>query len=744
MINEKELKEKYGKICNLLSERKLKPAFDLLDQLISVNSLGEYRDEFASLEQNYKFMLKYTVEGINDPERQKIYDHLLISSFELADNTNENLRMKYSQSIEYQKKRGFVRHYIADFKAFFHDLENDSIQKELRTLLTEETAGNTETRMDAEIHLQKIFTLFYHLWFTDHLTENEIEYIRSFLDNEAFPFYEKSLIVTGLTLSLLRFFNEKKIILLFNAYENLNEEVSQRALIGLLIGIYHYDRRMPLFHAITGRLQILIEDQRFKSNFEKSILQFIRSKETEKIQRKLQDEIIPEMIKLSPNLRNKLSIESLLGEGLSEDKNPEWHEIMKDAPELLGKMEELTEMQLEGSDVFLSSFSMLKQFPFFSELANWFFPFTPDHPEVKKNPVNKESGEDLSFLQLIMKSPMLCNSDKYSFFFSILNIPPDYKKMVSDSLKSEAEQFDEITKDESFLAHSKTAEKIISQYIRDLYRFYKIHPQHDGFEDIFAWKFDFHNKFAFSKLLGEDLKIQRSIAEFNFAKNYFLEAADIFELLLKNDDDAEMLQKLAFCYQKMGDYKKALHFYLKADLFDQNKLWNLKKIALCYRNLKKTAKALEYYQQAEILESDNLSLYVSIGQCQMEMNLYEEALKSYYKVEYLNPGNKKIWRPIGWCSFLVGKIEQAAKYYERLIEDHPNKYDLLNMGHVQWCLGNRKAALDFYKKSINDPGSSEKDFMEAFDEDLQHLLRQGIDPDDVPIMLDQLRYFLED
>ena len=744
MITDKELKDNYQQICNQLSSRKLKPAFDLLEQFISGTGLGEFHDDYIILEQNYKFMLKYTLEGINDPERQRIYEHLLISTFELADNSYENLRMKYSQSIEYQKKRNFSKQFITNLDGLLQDLEKFSIQKELRTLLTDPSDGSDDSRIADETHLQKIYTLFYHLWFADKLKENEIQFFTKFLKNEAYPSYEKSLIVTGLTLSLMRFFDENKIILLFNTYDVLDEEVSQRALIGLLLGIYHYDERMPFFHAITGRLEIMIEAPRFKSNFEKSILQFIRSKETEKIQRKLQDEIIPEMIKLSPNLRNKLSIESLLSEGLLEDKNPEWQEILKDAPGLMGKMEELTEMQLEGADVFLSSFSMLKQFPFFSELANWFFPFTPDHPEIKRNPINKESGEDLAFTQLIMKSPMLCNSDKYSFFFSILNIPHDYKKMVSDSLKAESEQFEEIAKDESFLAHSKKAETIISQYVRDLYRFFKIHPQREDFEDIFAWRFDFHNKFAFSKLLGEDLKIQRNIAEFNFAKNYFREAADIYELLLQKNDDAEMLQKLAFCYQKMGNYKKALNFYLKADLFDQNKCWNLKKIALCYRNLKKPDKALDYYQQAVIFESENLSLHVSIGQCQLEMNLFEDALKSYYKVEYLSPGNKKIWRPIGWCSFLVGKIEQAEKYYERLISDSPNKYDLLNMGHVQWCLGNRKKALDYYKQSINNPESSEKDFMEAFNEDLHHLIRQGVNQDDVPIMLDQLRYFLED
>ena len=740
----KELKDKYTQICNLLSARKLKPAFDLLEKLISGTGLAELHEQYSSLEQNYKFMLKYTVEGINDPERQKIYEHLLISTFELSDITYENLRMKFSQTIEYQKKRGFAKHFITNLESFSNDLEKYSIQKELRTLLSDSSSESSDIYLDAELHLQKIFTIFYHFWFVDRLTGDEIQFLGSFLRNDSSPSFEKSMVITAITLSLMRYFDEHKIILLFNACEDEDEEVSQRALIGLVIGIYYYDQRMPFFHAITGRLQIFMENKRFRYGFEKTILQFIRSKETEKIQRKLQDEIFPEMIKLSPNLRNKLSIESMLGEGLTEDKNPAWQEILKDAPGLMGKMEELTEMQMEGADVFLSSFSMLKHFPFFSELANWFFPFTPQHPEILRNPINKESTEDLAFTQLIMKSPMLCNSDKYSFYFSIMNIPPDYKKMVSDSLKAEAEQLDEIAKDGSFLTPNKNAEIIISQYIRDIYRFFKIHPQHADFEDIFAWKFDFHNKFAFSKLLGEDRKMQRNIAEFNFAKNYFHEAADLYEMLLLETDDAEMLQKLAFCYQKMGDYKKALNFYLKADLFDQNKLWNYKKIALCYRNLKKSAKALEYYQLAEILESDNLTLQISIGQCQMELNLIEQALKTYYKVEYLSPGNKKIWRPIGWCSFLLGRIDQAEKYYDRLISDHPNKYDLLNMGHVQWCLGNRKTALEYYKKSINDSDSSEKDFMEAFDEDVQNLIKQGVNPDDVPIMLDQLRYFLED
>ena len=740
MMTDIDINQNHALICNLIANRELKPAFDLLQRLISANGIGEYMDEYDNLEQNYRFMLKYTVEGINDPERQKVYQHLLVSTFELTDKTKDDLKMKYSQHVEYQKKRGFTKLYIADFPSYLDILKEFYMEKELHSILN----SNNGTYIEAEAHLQKVFMLFYHFWFTNKLKADEIEFFRNFIHLEMVPFHEKAILVTSITLSLLRYFDENKLILLFECYDYKDLEINQRALIGLLIALYHYDQRMPYFQGISGRLDILMENPRFKANLEKTILQFIRSKETEKIQHILQDEILPEMLRLSPNLRNKLSLEGLLSEGLSDEKNPGWQEIFKDSPGLMGKMEELTEMQMEGADVFMSSFSMLKSFPFFSEFANWFMPFSPDHPELLKIGANMDPEQFNVFLEMIMKSPMLCNSDQYSFCFSLQNITSDYKKIVSQALKAEFDQMEEIEKDKSYLNGNQKAETASGKYIRDLYRFYKLYPQREGFEDIFNWRFDFHAKYSFAGLLKEDAKIQRNIAEYYFAKNFFPEAADVYEILLKDKDDPEVIQKLAFCYQKQGQYKKALEYYLKAELYDQNKAWNLKKIALCYRNLKNPLKALENYQQAVMLEPENLSLHVSIGQCHTELLEYEEALKSYFKVEYLSPGNTKIWRPIGWCSLLVGKLDQAEKYYSQLINDNPNKYDLMNMGHVQWCLGNRKAALDFYKRSINSVDNSEMEFMEAFHEDLPQLLKQGVVSDDVPIMLDQLRYSLQE
>ena len=51
-----------------------------------------------------------------------------------------------------------------------------------------------------------------------------------------------------------------------------------------------------------------------------------------------------------------------------EDKNPEWETFFKESPDVYNKLEEFTNLQMEGADVFLGAFAMLKQFDFFNEI----------------------------------------------------------------------------------------------------------------------------------------------------------------------------------------------------------------------------------------------------------------------------------------------------------------------------------------------------------------------------------------
>jgi len=386
---------------------------------------------------------------------------------------------------------------------------------------------------------------------------------------------------------------------------------------------------------------------------------------------------------------------------------------------------------------------MLKMFPFFNELSNWFMPFFVSNPAVEEafEGTSQMNGD---LLKIIDKAPIFCNSDKYSFCFSLQNMPEENRQFMAGGMTAEMNMLDEMNSQDELIEPGKKAALVSNRFVQDLYRFYRLHPRKNDFEDIFSWPFDFHNKHILAGILKDDDKILRNIAEFYFLKDYFGEASEIFSYLLKHEKNGELFQKLGYCRQRMNNYEKALEAYKKAELYDLNRKWNLNKIALCYRNLKQPEKALEYYRLSESMDAESLATQLNIGHCLLELGEYEEALKCYFKVEYLKPGNKKVWRPIAWCSFVTGKKEQAEKYFQRLIDNVPNKHDWMNMGHVQWCMGRRKVALEYYKKSIAQDEFSESLFFEVFKEDLPFLLEQGVDKEDVPIMLDRLRYLLEE
>ena len=66
-------------IYGLLAERRLKDAFGKLALL--VNELQDWvsRDKLNEMETSYRYMIQYMLDGVEDPERKSIYDHLVLS-----------------------------------------------------------------------------------------------------------------------------------------------------------------------------------------------------------------------------------------------------------------------------------------------------------------------------------------------------------------------------------------------------------------------------------------------------------------------------------------------------------------------------------------------------------------------------------------------------------------------------------------------------------------------------------------
>jgi tetratricopeptide (TPR) repeat protein len=423
-----------------------------------------------------------------------------------------------------------------------------------------------------------------------------------------------------------------------------------------------------------------------------------------------------------------------------EEKNPDWSEMFSDSEEIFKTMEELTKLQMEGADVYMSAFANMKHFDFFKDFQNWFVPFYPEHEtvdEIYQDEILGPGTNELS--EALYKTPFICNSDKYSLLLNLKHLPSAQKSMMLKVFRMELEGLQQLNEEDSSTDPYKEFRTTITQYLQDIYRFFKLSPYKKEFEDLFIGKLDIYNS-EFFKFTTNASEAEAGLADYFFSKNFYGDALQLFlKQLSEKPSDVQLYEKIGYCYQESGDYEEALKFYKRAELIDR-KVWTIKKIGLCLRRLRRNEEALEYYMQAYTLEPENVHTVIMIAHCNLDLRQYEEALKHYFRVEYNEPGNLKILRPIAFCYFAQGRFEESEKYYERLSADKLNAHDLINKGHLALCYGRKKEAVELYKHSLRLGEITKDQFFAIFAEDRPLLISLGANPDDLPILLDYLLF----
>lgn len=294
-------------------------------------------------------------------------------------------------------------------------------------------------------------------------------------------------------------------------------------------------------------------------------------------------------------------------------------------------------------------------------------------------------------------------------------------------------------KEEEVMNPHQKEETLISHYIRDLYRFFKLFRQHNEFRDIFSLPLNYHELEPFTPVVRQPAHLEK-IALYYFEKNNFGEALSAYSLLAaEGSGKSEVWQKIGYCRQMLGDIRGALDAYLHAELLDEQNSWVMQRIAGCYRVLKEPESALTYYRRLEQIRPDDLNLQLQIGHCHLELKQYEKALNYYFKVELLDNSNTRAWRSIAWCAFLSRRFDVAHNYYRLILEQKPNAHDYLNAGHVELCLGNNGETVRLYNMSQEHAGSFES-FSALLEEDIEELHEAGVDTSILPIILDGMRY----
>ena len=703
-MNKFEIFTIHGQAVSHVINKRIFNAIDLIKQLAEQSGISAANNDITIAEQSYRLMLDYNMHGAADPNRAAILCQLQISLLMMADSYKNRFLRKYTSSPVYSG-----RPVCPDTKP-----DKTNLPQWFTFILQDENASGDLC--------------------------NTLE---SFITDDKITWYSKSLIVSAMTMSLLLFFDIAKVQLLYKFYANNQEQVWQRALVGLFVVFYVYNSRITLYKEVKDILAKLKADKKFTERYETIIIQFIRSINTDKITKKIKDEIIPEVTKMMPGIRDKMKADSLSNDDKGfEDKNPDWGDYFANNHNLLNKLEEISKLQLEGSDVFLNSFAMLKSFDFFKPLVNWFVPFYRNNSAVTGLSTNDDKFKMKPFAAGLEKAPFMCNSDKYSLCLSVSSMPQDQLNLMGKYFFAEVDQMNEISQEDMLLRKPEYSYKAITQYIQDLYRFFKINEAGKDFPEVFEKEF-YPAETVMYDAAFPNAGEMRKVAEFFFANENYSQATGIFHKISQEAPDFEVFQKLGYAAQKSGDVATALDNYLHAQLFNDSQLWNLKKIGWCYRRLKQPDKALEFYQKAEALDPDNLSIATAIGRCHLELDNYEDALKYYFKVEYLEPKNTKVLRPICWCCYMSGRYEQAEKYIAKLLNSNPEAEDFVLAGNVMRSLKKLDKALDYYIKAFSFNSFDMKNLEDSLKTDYRASEGEDVSGDNYLIM-DYIYYKLKE
>lgn len=730
-MDDKQIKDIQENVTVLLDDNRLKQAIDTLGTEIESLQDWDLRTRYNELQTAYRYMLEYMRLGMQDPERERLYIELVGRCYITNDLIAASRESEHSTKVYSQKCR---RYKTPDsIHSAYMALKENAANMEVTKMLPAEECGTVRTQLQHE-HERVLSQMWEAVWCSRSWKKSHSEKILEFINDDGIDHNDRAAIVGAIIMGALKCFEPLKVTTLCSIATNSNTLLSTRALTGLVIVLLKYDNRIRYYKEITAALEMLRENAECTKRLQTIQIQLLRCRETQKIDRKMREEIIPAMMK-NPKLNEKFSIDILSEIEKDEDKNPEWAQwIEKD--EIKGKIEEMAKWQFEGADVYMSTFSQLKSFPFFGEISNWLRPFDTNVPAIAELlPKNTEGGKTL--IGAICASPFFCNSDKYSFCFTFKQVPQEQREMLLGQIPDEGE----INANESsdiVAAKEKHAETESNQFIQDLYRFFKLSNFRHEFDDPFATSLNILESQSLSGLINSNDALLRTF-RYLVEKEYYSEALKAGKLYENcGEGDAQFYQEMGFCMQKERSYDAAIDYYTRADIIKPDTLWTLRHIAQCYRLQGELEKALGYYQIAEELAPENISLLLQTGESFAATKRYEEAFARFYKVEFLKPDSRRALRAIAWCSFLTGNDTQARGYYKRLLElPNPTFEDYLNAAHVEWISHQREKALQLYNKA-KESGKSSDEIAGQIIRDKETLMARGATENEILLLRDML------
>ncbi|MDE6650918.1 MAG: TIGR02391 family protein, partial [Paramuribaculum sp.] len=370
--------------------------FDTLDNMLG--SHPQWIDRARALRTQYDALCAYALAGAPDPARPLMRAEIAAEAISLADCALHNSRVADSPQIYYSKYR-FEKMQKDSLGQLFEKLNEYNSLLGLAALTGKKDAENSNGESVRRLMEETLTRIFNRVWSYNDLSSEEYAEIEKFVTDDTQPAEAREQIIWALMLGGLEYYQGRRLMTLGKVYINENgKRLRLSALIAFTL-ILWCQRNVPVGVKLQGMLDLMKQKHSWNEDLSVVAMQFVRTRDTERITNKLQTEVFPAMMKLRPDLQKFGDLSADMDLTSLED-NPEWEELL-DKSGITDKLKELTELQSDGADLMMATFSGLKGFPFFNEVANWFVPFSMDRMAVTE----VVSGRLMQLAEIIGSSP---------------------------------------------------------------------------------------------------------------------------------------------------------------------------------------------------------------------------------------------------------------------------------------------------------------------------------------------------
>lgn len=636
----------------MIGEKDLASALSMIMPYIKEHPYVSYTEDVDNVDENFRLMLHYVKQGVDDPMRESMYEDMLAKLKRAVRNIRNDYRRR---NIDFYKDANshVAENMPMSEKGIQIKLENFVADIAMLQFEEEDTREDKKKQLYAE-HYKFMQSLFCCIVVSDLWTKGQAQSMKQLLLSPTVDVTDIQIIVSSLMIATMNNFDINKFDVLIELYLNATDSrVKQKALIGW---VFSMTDSIDIEEQ-QQRISELCKDENVVRDLFDLQKQVLFCMNAEKDNATIQRDIMPTLIKNSNFNVGRFGITEKEDDPMTDILDPGAQDRAMEETEQ--KFQEMMKMHDSGADIYFGGFSQMKKFPFFYSLANWFCPFDINHPDLSRR---TEKLKETDFLKNLLANGPFCDNDKYSFAFALATVidslPAGVKEIIGNGDVLGATKKAEDMNEEAYLRRLS---------LQDLYRFFRLYRYHEQVYNPFT-----HNTCLFvTNVLFKGTLVEQQLADF---ANFVLKRKDatqlkpIVDALEEQTSVKANIIKGLYYLDYSGEYERAKQCFediLKVDEDNERALIGYAKSLFRNGDMEDACTA---YAKIYNENPDRKNIAMDYSVSLIKSLKYEDAAKVLYRLDFKYPDSANVNRLLAWTMMGLKRVDEAEKLYLRLLD----------------------------------------------------------------------------